>query len=78
MADTGHYRASAFASFLLIGFLEIGQEMYVYLSSHQKSFDSIIMIDKISENPFNYDLNDLGEYSRAHLVFMGQPFTPHN
>ncbi|KAJ3519224.1 hypothetical protein NM688_g9332 [Phlebia brevispora] len=32
--------ATAFASFLLLGFLEIGQEI---------------------ENPFNYDLNDLGE-----------------
>ena len=33
---------TAFASFLLIGFLEIGQEI---------------------ENPFNYDLNDLGKSS---------------
>lgn len=33
---------TAFASFLLLGFLEIGQEI---------------------ENPFNYDLNDLGTCS---------------
>ncbi|KAF9554665.1 hypothetical protein CPC08DRAFT_712723 [Agrocybe pediades] len=35
--------ATAFSSFLLLGFLEIGHEI---------------------ENPFNYDLNDLGEHTR--------------
>lgn len=35
---------TAFASFLLLGFLEIGQEI---------------------ENPFNYDLNDLGTPSSS-------------
>ncbi|KAJ3478799.1 hypothetical protein NLI96_g9513 [Meripilus lineatus] len=38
--------ATAFASFLLTGFLEIGQEISLKLAAN-------------SENPFNYDLNDL-------------------
>jgi hypothetical protein len=48
-------RATAFVAFFLLGFLEIGQEMYVLV------FLNILadVDDNRSENPFNYDLNDL-------------------
>jgi len=47
--------ATAFASFLLLGFLEIGHEMYV----HVDSATPVDADNSHSENPFNYDLNDL-------------------
>lgn len=49
---------TAFAAFLLLGFLEIGQEMYVSLLCLRK----LISLTTVSENPFNYDLNDLGQF----------------
>jgi len=53
--------ATAFASFLLLGFLEIGQEMYVLqvVLKDQPTYECI----PSSENPFNYDYNDLGKGS---------------
>ena len=49
--------ATFLTAFLLFGFLEIGQEMYVSMTS----WGSRIMMH-YSENPFNYDLNDLGRH----------------
>jgi len=48
-------RATAFTSFLLLGFLEIGQEMYVFTFTQPPP----PILKGRSENPFNYDLNDL-------------------
>jgi hypothetical protein len=57
------HSASCFAAFLLLGFLEIGQEMYVHTTLN------LLMLDfsdhptrSFSENPFNYDENDLGPF----------------
>lgn len=52
---------TCFASFLLLGFLEIGQEMYVpfLVSTYRVLFQSNFFFF-LSENPFNYDENDLG------------------
>ncbi len=47
--------ATAFASFLLLGFLEIGQEMCVLPLPLCLPFSH----SAASENPFNYDANDL-------------------
>ena len=47
----------------MLGFLEIGQEMYVLQSSDlwsRKSSDYV----PLSENPFNYDDTDLGANAR--------------
>ena len=48
-------RATAFSSFLLLGFLEIGAQMYA--NSNKRAFWYILISD--SENPFDYDANDL-------------------
>ena len=48
-------RATAFSSFLLLGFLEIGAQMYA--NSNKRAFWCVLISD--SENPFDYDANDL-------------------
>jgi ion channel-forming bestrophin family protein len=58
---------TAFASFLLLGFLEIGQEMYVFV----KLYIVKRPILRHSENPFNYDMNDLGQ----HVASVGKSST---
>lgn len=47
---------TAFATFLYLGFLEIGQQMCVSPPDPSFPFTDLCY----SENPFNYDLNDLG------------------
>jgi len=49
---------TCFASFLLLGFLEIGQEMYVTSLPSLSCYLSLSLSIN-SENPFNYDENDL-------------------
>jgi len=54
-ADLIH-SGTTFASFLILGFLEIGQEMCVIVPPLTRFF-----LTPCSENPFSYDENDLGE-----------------
>ena len=59
-AGMGLGRATAFVAFLLLGFLEIGQEMYVWPPG--SSYACAYKPSTCSENPFDYDKNDLGEH----------------
>jgi putative membrane protein len=52
--------ATAFVAFLLTGFLEIGQEMYVLIMLPAAMHCANVGLD--SENPFNYGLNDLSKF----------------
>lgn len=58
------HSGTAFASFLLLGFLEIGAEMQVSFLLYLTPVQCINHPhhNHHSENPFNYDANDLGKH----------------
>ena len=50
--------ATAFAAYLMLGFLQIGREMFVHL------FNSLLVFSReYREDPFGCDLNDLSTFT---------------
>ena len=52
------YSATAFAAYLMLGFLQIGREMFVHLF-----LNLLVFLREYREDPFGCDLNDLSRYT---------------
>ena len=53
------YSATAFAAYLMLGFLQIGREMFVHNLFH----NLLVFSREYREDPFGCDLNDLSTFT---------------
>ena len=63
------YSATAFAAYLMLGFLQIGREMFVHYLFH----NLLVFTLEYREDPFGCDLNDLSMSTSESLTYETQP-----
>ena len=61
------YSATTFAAYLMLGFLQIGREMFVHLFH-----DLLVFSREYREDPFGCDLNDLSTSTSESLTYETQ------